>query len=184
MRINGFDLEIVRSETASVAYTLMNEDNTPFIVLTTDMYQFLDARFTVKKDGYSRNEEDYPIDFLLSLANVKRFSDAAIIDILSYYPTFNPLLWDDSKAPLAADINRLFYHPGVGDYRYYNGTRAQWVPYSVVVTVPFKPSDTENLEYREYFYDLSIEAGTLNPRTVEYRKMLIPQHSFTVSYKV
>lgn len=185
MKILGYNLEIVRGENTSIAFTIVDQDGKPFRLLSSDTFSFLDARFKVKTDPTDAKGLHPILDFILPLDSIKRFSDPTIVNIFDYFPSFNKIVWDDAQPPLNAYVNRLFYHPGVGDYRYYDFTLSKWIPYSVVITIPFAPEDTADLDYRQYFYDLTLEAGNVtSPRTVEYVKMLVPQHTFTVVYKV
>lgn len=184
MKCSGFNIEIIRGETCSIAFTLVDSTGKPFVLLTTDTFANLNARFRVKENPYTKAEETYIIDKVLDLNTVKRFSDAEIIDLeIHLTPSLHYFehQWNNTFGPLAGYENRLFYHPHLNEYRYYeNGA---WVPYSITLTVPFEPADTVNLDYKEYFYDLVIEADN-DGETIEYVNILVNQHRFVISYKV
>ena len=53
----------------------------------------------------------------------------------------------------------------------------------VLITVQFDIADTVNLDYRQYAYDLIIEAGN-DEDVIEYVNILIEQRPFVVTYRV
>lgn len=184
MKQFSYDLEIVRGETATAKYTFIDEQGQPYRLPTTDTWAFIQARFKVKYDPYSRGVSTYLIDKVFDLSSVKRFSDTDIINI-KYYDAYayNKLLWDNSQPPASEDIDRLFYHPDLKEYRYYDTVSASWVEYEFTLQVPFAIADTSNLDYKDYVYDLTIEAGdTIG--TIDFVNVLVTQHKFTVTYRV
>lgn len=184
MRQLGFNLEIIRGETTSVTYTFTDRYGHPFILPTTATYAFLQLHFKVKDNAYSISTDTYIIDKVFDVNSYKRFDSVDIINIQTYSPsTYNALMWDDSEPPLEADMNRLFYHPALNEYRYYDSVSASWVIYEFVVTIPFEIADTVNLDYKVYSYDLVLEAGT-DANTIAYNKVMISQHSLTITYRV
>lgn len=188
MKINGQSLSIIRGETASILIRLLDEDGAPFRLPEVEVdYTILRARFVVKKNAYDHltTKADFLIDKILDLNDAKRFADVDIID-LSTETGYNALIWDDAVPPDNPD-DYLYYHPGLKEYAYYDSIEEAWIPYSLDLIIPFEISDTVGLEYRTYYYDLSIEASDIaepEDDDIEYRRMLVEQAPFVVSYKV
>ena len=186
MRLSGLNIEIIRGETAAVAFTLTDPDGQPFRLLLSDMFSVLHARFKVKENVYEKNPSSFLIDKVFDLSTVKRFSDIAIINLKTYnLGQYIDWQWNESFVPEPEDIDRLFYHQDLKEYRYYDaeGTPSKWVPYEVLITVQFDIADTVNLDYRQYAYDLIIEAGN-DEDVIEYVNILIEQRPFVVTYRV
>ena len=190
MRFSGLDIEITRGETASAVFVITDENGAPFRLLPEDSFLLLDVAFKVKADPLSKDQAAYIIEKHLDISSLKRFSEEAILNLQDDQPLYyNPLLWDDSHA---GDADRLYWHQGLNEYRYYDAAISKWVPYSASIEVPFDPSDTKTLDYKEYFYDLILEAGNQSGISdsgdatiaVEYERPLVVQHRFVVSYRI
>lgn len=186
MKANGFNIELIRGESAALQINLITYDGRPFRLLTDDLFAFLNLRFRVKENPYQATESIYVIDKLLPLDTSKRFSDIEIIDISQYKVGvyhYDSTQFDSTYPPDSGDINRLFYHPVVDEYRYWDADITQWVIYDTTVVIPLAPADTLNLAYKKYVYDVVLEAGS-EESVVEYVQVIIDQHDFVISYKV
>ena len=197
MRVIGFNIEIIRGESANVVFNLVTPNGEPFRLMPADTFSILQARFRVKSGAYRKSlvSEEYLIDKIFLLNDtllLKRFSDTEIIDLSEYRlgEFYDPLRFDDTDAPLDENddviSDRLFYHPLLKEYRYYesNDGGGRWVLYEAIVTVPFEPEDTQDLDYKTYVYDLVLEASDEEDGLITYRSVLVDQHSFTVTYRV
>lgn len=186
MKLSGLNIEMVRGESTSVAFTFIDEHGAPPRLLLEDMFGHLYIHFRVKTNPYTKDLPVYAIDKRLDINGVKRFSDVDIINLKTYnLGQYNAYQWKESFAPLAEDLNRLFYHQDLKEYRYYDasGTPSKWIIYDFIVTVPFIPEETKLLDYRQYVYDLILEAGTYE-NEVEYEQVLVEQKNFTIVYRV
>lgn len=186
MKLSGLNIEMVRGESTSVAFTFVDETGAPPRLLLEDMFGHLYVHFRVKSNQYAKDLPTYVIDKRLDINNIKRFSDVEVLNLKEYsLANYIAHRWNEDFAPLTADLNRLFYHQDLKEYRYYDasGTPSKWLAYDFIVTVPFIPEETKALDYRQYAYDLILEAGT-NENEVEYEQVLVEQKNFTIAYRV
>lgn len=183
MKVSGLNITIVRGETANITFDITDEFGRPFILLAEDMFEQLNFRFRVKKEPFSIVTTTYILDKVFDINGFRRFDNANIINIKEYTQlnggTYNDEYWAGNTIPNNEWPNQLFYHPGLESYAFYND--GDWEEYFMDITVPFIPSDTEKLDYGDYYYDGVIEAG--NYSGVEYTLVVIPQHTFTIDYR-
>lgn len=186
MKINGLQLIIVRGETGNLVLTLTTKQGYPFILPPAEMFSDLLVRFRVKREPYSITTTDYIMNKELPINEGHRFDDETIFNVEEYIAeeggTYSPLYWAGCTLNGSAEFpNNLFFHPDLKEYAY--NVDGEWLLYrGVVINVPFAGLETINLDYGDYYYDVTLEGK--NPGAEDHTIVLIPQNKFTISYRV
>lgn len=185
MKLNGLDIEITRGETASITYDLKDSSGKPFVFLNSDMFDKLEIAFKVKPNSQTITSA-YLINKSFNINHIIRFDSEEIINIKEFMVgqgTYDKFTWSGClfSDPLAVWPNQLYYHPDLNEYRYFFEEDI-FTLYDVTLTVSFDPSDTKDIPYATYYYDLVLEAS--NGDIIEYENILVNQHRFSVAYRV
>ena len=186
MKINGLQLTIVRGETTNLVLTLTTKQGYPFILPPADMFENLLVRFRVKKEPYSIVTTDYIMNKELPINDGHRFDNETIYNVQEYIAgeggSYSPLYWAGCTLNGEAQFpNNLFFHPDLKQYGY--NIDGEWHLYrGVVINVPFARNETVDLDYGDYYYDITLEGK--NPGAEDHITVLIPQNTFTISYRV
>lgn len=176
MQIINNKIYIYRGETSTYSSRIIHkEDGSPFMLLAGIDNPFI--QFSVRKSLY--DSVDSIINIFINLQDRHIFSTSEVVD-------YTEEDWDDLVGPAVGDELKL--HRKVNDLTYAYYESGAWVMYDFVITFPFLREHTEDLESREYWYDIALLGGDLQeediPLKVIYKQIISKPNYFIVEGSV
>lgn len=183
MKVHGLNVTLIRGEYAALSFELVDKIGKPFIMLAPEEGDKIFIYFRVKENAFAKIPETYIINKELEFNdNVYAFDDDEIINVEEAYPSgYNPYAWNPEIVGLVA--RKLYYHPDLDEYAYFDDVKYEFVLYKLEIIVPFDSSETIDLDYKTYYYSIVLEVIGASGDVI-YNNTLVDQHTLIITYQV
>lgn len=176
MQIINNKIYIYRGETPVYKSRIINrDDGSPFMILSGIENPYI--QFTVKKSLYDSTEN--LINIFTDVSDKHVFPTSDVVD-------YDEEDWDDLIGPKIGDELKL--HRKLNDLTYAYYESGEWIMYEFILTFPLERQYTDQLESREYWYDIALLGGELQegdvPVNVQYKQVLLKPNYFIVEGSV